>query len=203
MASFLQTTRLRGTHHFVSKQLPAALRERQQFALERFKEARADPSNKAKMVREKLFVKGQLQAQFLPAKLPRSSNDQPAEIDVTDGPVMDDQAGSTFAGFAARVDSLVKVRTVRDQLVRRPDVSASSDLMFAYRINGRQGIQENFDSEFDYGVGLNLLRWMKRENLVDVVCFATRTCSTGYRHIGDKRYQIVNQLCGEAVKGLN
>lgn len=197
------TSRLRGSHHFVSKQLPAALRERQQFALDRFKEARSDPSNKAKMVREKLFLKGQLQSQFLATKLPRSSEDQTVDIDVAEGPVIDDKVGSKFMGFAARVDSLEKVRTVRDQLIRRPDVTASSDLMFAYRINGRQGVMENFDSEFDYGVGLNLLRWMKQENLADTVCFATRTCSAGYRHIGDKRFQIVNQLCGEAVKVLN
>ena len=197
------TSRLRGSHHFVSKQLPAALRERQQFALVRFKEARSDPSNKAKMVREKLFLKGQLQSQFLATKLPRSSEDQTVDIDVAEGPVIDDKVGSKFMGFAARVDSLEKVRTVRDQLIRRSDVTASSDLMFAYRINGRQGVMENFDSEFDYGVGLNLLRWMKQENLADTVCFATRTCSAGYRHIGDKRFQIVNQLCGEAVKVLN
>ena len=196
------TNRLRGTRHFVSKQLPAALRERQQFALDTFKEARTDPSNKAKMVREKLFVKGQLQAQFLPIKLPRPSDDHTEKIDVADGPVVDDQVGSTFAGFSARVDSLQKVRTVRDQLLRRPDVTASSDVMFAYRIQGRHGMLENFESEFDYGVGLNLLRWMKQENLVNVVCFATRTCSPGYKHIGDKRFQIVSQMCGEAVKAL-
>lgn len=196
------TTRLKGTRHFISKQLPAALRERQQFALDTFKQARADPSNRAKMVREKLFIKGQLQSQFLPTKLPRCSPDQTSEVDVADGPVVDDQAGSTFAGFTARVNSLEQVRAVRDQLIRRPEVAASSDVMYAFRIRGTRGIVQNFDSEFDYGVGLNLLRWMQREDLVNVVCVATRTCSPGYKHIGDKRFQIVSQLCGEAMKAL-
>ena len=196
------TNRLKGTRHFVSRQLPAEHRERQQFALDRYKAARTNPANKASMVREKLFIKGQLQSQFLPDKLPLP-NSEAAEIEVTEGPSVDDQCGSKFAGFSARVGSLEDVRTVRDQLLMRPSVAGTSDLMFAYRISGPNGaVRENFDSEFDYGVGLQLLRSMREDDLMNVVCFATRTCSKGYRHIGDRRFKIINSICGEAVKLL-
>lgn len=175
------------------------LRERQQFALDTFKEARADPANNAKMVREKLFIKGKLQHQFLRLKLPPSSGD---EIKVTEGPRTDDDAGSVFEGFSARVKSRAQVRAVRDQLLRRPEVAAASDLMYAFRIKGTNKMDENFDSEHDHGVGLHLLRWMREGQLENVVCFTTRACSPGYRHIGDKRFEIVNRICGEAVKAL-
>ena len=197
------TSRLKNSRNFVARQLPPAIRERHQFAMNEFKKAKAVKENKVTMFREKLFVNGKLQAKLLPARLPpRPEN--PADVPLADGSLVDDQAGSTFTGSAARVTSLTEVRIARDQLLQRQRVAASSDVMYAYRIKGGgHQVTENFDSEFDYGVGLKLLEWMRQKKLENTVCFATRTCSPGYRHIGARRYEIVSQICGEAVSALS
>ena len=152
------------------------------------------------MVREKLIVKGQVQSQFLAHKLPLSA-DSPPEIEMSESDAVTD-SGSHFIGFAARAKSTQDVRTVRDQLLKRTDVASTSDIMYAYRIAKKRSCVENFDSEFDHGVGLELLRWMRSKSLTDYVCFAIRTCSPGYKHIGKKRFEIINSLCAEAVDAL-
>ena len=196
------TKRLKGTRHFVSRQLPLEVRERQQFALTEFKEKRTDPSQKATMVREKLFLKGELQTKYLPPTLPVSmdTNILP-EIDIQEGGKVQDE-GSTFLGYAARVTSREKIRQVRDQLLVHPKTAGVSDIIYAFRIGNDKKMSENFDSDWDPGIGLALLRWMKEGNLKNTVCFATRTCYPGYKHIGDRRFQHSITVCDQAVKKL-
>ena len=63
-------SRLRDTKHHINKQIPANIRERNQFALPEYQEKRANPSNKARLSNGKLYVKGRVETKYLPAKLP-------------------------------------------------------------------------------------------------------------------------------------
>ncbi len=58
------TDRLRGTKHFVQRQLPQDVNERKNFALPHFKAKRTDSRNKARLINDKLYIKDKLQTQF-------------------------------------------------------------------------------------------------------------------------------------------
>ena len=45
-------------------------------------------------------------------------------------------------------------------------------------------IQENYESDRDWGTGFELLKMMRHNNIVNAVCIATRLCNPGYSHIG-------------------
>jgi hypothetical protein len=64
------TNRLRGTKHFVQRQIPPDVTERKNLALDEFKAKRGDVQNKARLVNEKLFIKGKLQTKYQAPKPP-------------------------------------------------------------------------------------------------------------------------------------
>jgi hypothetical protein len=190
---------LSGTHHFITQQLPPTTRERKQFTLPMFKAVRQDKTRQARIVQDRLYVDGTLQCQFLPGVLP--------DVITVSSPGDDDTAisrsattsdsGSTFTGFASPVHSLMDVRHVLDTLLQQPQVAAATHLIYAYRIDNA-GIIENFDSDTDFGVGLELLKSMTDGNLMNTLFVATRTCGPNFVHIGKRRFDHVRTLCMEA-----
>ena len=80
----------------------------------------------------------------------------------------------------------------------------ANHLIYAYRIPapGSNKINQNFDSDGDHGVGLELLKKMQNSNIINCIWFATRTCKPGYQHIGTKRFDHVKNLCEQASKRL-
>lgn len=181
--------------------MPASVKERKQFALPTFKEKRTDPANKTSLVREKLYVKGKLQSQFLAATLPRAPADGDDDLQIQSGGSVED-GGSTFTGYAASVTTLEEVSAIRSKLLCRPEVARSSHVMLAYRIATKKGFTENFDSDGDHGVGLEMLRAMQNSNVTDTVWVVTRACSPTYQHIGKRRFELAVRLSGEAMNKL-
>ena len=196
------TKRLKGTRHFISRHLPLEVRERQQFAMPVYKEKRKNPSTKAKIVNDKLFVNGELQVQFLPHKLPHIPDSANIPADITEGDLIED-AGSEFQGYAAAASTLMELSVIRDQLLLNPKTIGVSDVMCTYRFGTESGgVVENFDSDWDFGIGLSLLKWMRERNLKNIVCFVTRTCHAGYKHIGDRRFRNSIAVCEKAVQQI-
>ena len=109
------------------------------------------------------------------------------------------EGGSSFRGFYTQADNLQDISSAHTQLICRPDVSKATHLIYAYRLEQRGKIVENFESDRDWGTGHELLKAM-RDNDVTGVCFATRLCNPGYVHIGKKRFQIIADLCMQSYK---
>ena len=60
-------------------------------------------------------------------------------------------------------------------------------------------VTENFDSDSDYGVGLELLKAMQQDGVTDTIWVVSRTCdSTSASSLGKRRFDIACQVCREA-----
>jgi len=156
---------LKATSHKVYRQIPPAISERKNFALPIFKEKRQDPDNRAKLVNDKLFLKGKYQAQYKEQALPPVSINRPKvtpEISTSDD-VRD--AGSVFRSYSAMATNLHEVRDVIDTLLQRSEVASATHLMYAYRFHDQsQNLVENFASDDDHGLGLEILKTMRTKD---------------------------------------
>ena len=65
------------------------------------------------------------------------------------------------------------------------------------------GVCENFDSDGDYGIGLELLKAMREADICDRLWIATRTCKQDYVHIGKKRFEHSINACTAANTTLS
>ena len=99
-------------------------------------------------------------------------------------------------------EQLKDISDVIDSLKQRPAVVGASHLMYAYRIKAGRNITENFHSDEDHGVGLELLRHMQDNELTNWVYIATRDCSATFKHIGTKRFDHVISLCRNASDNI-
>ena len=195
------TGRLRGTGHFVSVQATQRRHERKQFVLRKYQEAKQQYGTDARLSGDKLYINGQLQAQYMDPRLPPSDADS-YQINTSNDKVTD--RGSTFHGYVAKVNTLQDISDALNTLRRDPDVAKCPHIMYAYRLKGNTThVRDNFSSDNDHGVGLRLLKYMETENITNCVLFATRECLGNFEHIGIKRYQHVIDLCRKAYEQLN
>ena len=88
-------------------------------------------------------------------------------------------------------------------MYNKPDVGKATYIIYAYRLEHRGKIQENFHSDRDWGTGHELLKMMRDQEIVNAVCIATRTCNPGYSQIGKKRFMYINDSCLCAHNVLN
>lgn len=193
---------LKGTRHFVNRQLPPDKSERKQFTMTEFAEKKKVGNAKVRMVNENLFVNGSLQRKFLlptlPSGLDQSSEESIVEEDIAESDSIEDN-GSTFKGYVTDVASLDDVRATLDLLVRRPEVAAATHVIYAYRFHvdddPEKDLVENFDSDGDHGVGLKLLRAMQDKEVVSRLFVVTRKCNPDFAHIGQRRFQHAIEVC--------
>ena len=96
--------RLKNTTHYLNRQIPAAMRERNQHAMSEFKEKRQNQANGARLINGKLYVKGCLQIKYLPPVLPTvdATDDDLPDITIAESDQITD-SGSIFKGHAAVV----------------------------------------------------------------------------------------------------
>ncbi len=194
------SSKLRDTRHYINRQVPATIRERNKYALPEFKLKWQNPANKAKLVGGKFYVKGQLQTEFLAPSLPQVDimDVEAPKYPVTKGSVVQD-AGSSFAGFAANIFNLDDVASVLDNALLMDGVATSTHRMYAYRYKDGDGtVYQNFDSDGDDGVGSELLKAMVNDNVLNTIWIATRSCKADYKHIGAKRFTHAISTCKEA-----
>ncbi len=70
--------------------------------------------------------------------------------------------------------------------------------IYAYRITTDAGVTENFHSDSDHVMGLELLKAMKQHDVSDTVLISTRVCGPNYRHIGQNRFKHAVKTCMDA-----
>ena len=195
------TNRLKNTRHYLNRQVPAEIRERNQYALPEFKAKRQNPANKARLINGRLFVKGRLQSRFLTPTLPEVDDDVP-EFTVTESESISD-TGSTFKGYAAAITSLDDISAALEQSIQLDGVASATHRIYAYRYKATGGsIHENFDSDNDDGVGLELMKAMSDANVVNKLWVVTRYCKPDYGHIGKKRFDHAIAVCRDANSQL-
>ena len=180
---------LKGSGCFIDRQIPQSVNERKQMCLPDFKAAR-DGGKKPILRDDKLYINNELVRQHLPPTLPDAIEipDPEDELEISQGDSIDDN-GSRFTGFAGKVSCLGDVRETIDALLLKPEIAKSSHVMYAYRIDSGDSMIENFDSDGDWGVGFNMLKFMQDDNIVNFVLIVTRNCSSDFKHIGKKRME--------------
>ena len=96
------------------------------------------------------------------------------------------------------------ISAVKNELIKiTPQVATANHLIMAYRFTDSGGkLRENFDSDGDFGAGIELLKFMRNKYIMNCVYFATRHCSPGYNHIGKRRFNHVNELCSLAQQQI-
>lgn len=132
--------RLKGTRHYVNKQCPPYVNERQQFAYPTYKANKG----KSRMVNDKLIVNGKLQNQYEPPKLPNTNQSTDMDVSSISVGTTTQDSGSTFKGYALPTSSMEQVRENLNLLLQIPDVINSSHMIYAYRIDvGSGNITDN------------------------------------------------------------
>ena len=185
---------LKDTGCFIDRQIPQSINERKRMCLPDFKEARAK-GQKPVLREDKLYVNGELIRQHLPPTLPDIIDSPSEELDIRHGNHIDD-SGSRFIGYAAEVSSLNHVREVLDSLLMDTEIASRSHVMYSYRIDdGNDSLIENFESDGDWGVGFNMLKFMKDNNIQNYVLVVTRDCSADFKHIGSDRMKHAIEVC--------
>ena len=71
---------------------------------------------------------------------------------------------NTFTGFSASVSPFRDVHRVVDKMLQSPSVARYSHLIYAYRITTEKDIIQNYHSNFDHGVDLDLLKTTAKMN---------------------------------------
>ena len=79
-------------------------------------------------------------------------------------------SGSTFNGCAAAVGSLQDVANAKMTALTTMDISPSTHVIYAFITEGHQGRIENFHSDRDHGLGLELLKLMKNKGMSNTMC---------------------------------
>ena len=161
---------------------------------------RQNPANKAHLANGKLYVKGRLQSKFLPPTLPRvdSADENIPNFTIAIGDKITD-GGSTFTGNAAGVTNLEDISVVLEQSLKLDGIAAATHRIYAYRYKGSGGgINENFDSDGDDGVGLQLLKAMRDDKILNRIWIVTRLYGPDYHQIGKARFEHAMQACSNA-----
>jgi len=83
-------------------------------------------------------------------------------------------------------------------ICEKPCVASATHVIYAYRIEQRGKIIENFESDRDWGTGYELLKAMKKDDIINTVFIATRQCNPGFAHLGKKRFSHIIDACMQA-----
>ena len=132
------------------------------------KQKRQNPANIAHLSNGKLYAKGRLQSKFLTSTLPRvdSVDKSIPNFTIDTGDKITDR-GSIFTGYATDVTNFEDVSVVLEQSQKLNGIAAATHRIYAYRYKGSGGgINENFDSDIDDGVGLEQLKFMRDDEIL-------------------------------------
>ena len=78
----------------------------------------------------------------------------------------------------------------------KPEVASATHVIYSYRIRQSDGsVLENFDSDGDYGMGLNLLKKMQQKDAVNKLIVTKRSCHPGFAHLGSRRFEHAAEAC--------
>jgi hypothetical protein len=195
-----KTNRLRDTGHYINKQLTAKQRERKRFVLPTFKDLKVKPDNEARLLDDKLFVKGKLQTKFLPPVIPPPTMHNPT-LKLQKGGTISD-SGSTFHGYAVRVRSIQDVSDALHIARSILELASANHLVYAYRFGDGDKCKQNFDSDGDHGIGLHMLEHMIDNTVNNTMLIVARHCTADFKHIGKRRMEHSVKACEKALSDL-
>ncbi len=100
------------------------------------------------------------------------------------------------------VTSLEDVREVLNQVLLEPGNANASHVVHAYRFQEGDMTVENFDSDGDHGLGLELLKTIRSVDAGNVMCVTIRKCRPNFKHLSKKRFQYVRETATEVINSL-
>ena len=202
---FANVRALKGTGHSISIQIPSEYNERRQFAWSTFKEAKA-VNKKAVFSGGNLYLENKLADKFTPHQLPSLSNPTLGKLSKYLSAEGDDikSFGHSFKASVTRINSLHDIRDAHDNLLHEQAYANATHLSYAYRIVDAAGnIEENFDSNGNSGVGMQILRRLRKESTTDIVCFVAHTCKGDTISFKNKIDSIEQSVSGSLLAMLN
>jgi hypothetical protein len=69
-------------------------------------------------------------------------------------------------------------------------------------VKNGQSVSENFHSDDDHGMGLDLWRMLRDSDKRNVLCLVSREYAPGFQHLGRKRFEIQRPVGKEALDKL-
>lgn len=164
---FSNASALKGTPYSISKQVPAEIDERRQFAWADFKKARTD-RKAAYFDGSRLIVGGDAVSKYEPAPLPTTSAALQgiAAKDMTFGASLAVvESDHVFQACAFKVNDVQDVREALDSFLSETDHAVATHAPYAYRCRSPNGqFIENFESDGDINVGLQCLKILRENN---------------------------------------
>ena len=127
--------RLRDTNHYISRQLPPELKERNQFVYPAYKDAKSDSNANARLVNGRLYMHGREQVQYSSPQLPVVPDPEPSTRSLVIGRSDEKQdEGSVFIGYASKISNIHDVSAVKQELIKTtPQIATANHLMMAFR----------------------------------------------------------------------
>ena len=197
---------LQGTTFSISKQVPAEIDERRQFAWAEYKEAKSE-KKPARFDGGTLVVGGEPIKRYNPVQLPISSNVlqqrcSPSLAVGTSDVVAD--GSHTFQAWASPAYSTYDVREAYDQLLHFPELAGATHAPYAFRFQGAgSNPQEIFFSDGDTNAGVmmvRIIRELSAENLVVFVAHYTGEHPTSLSR--KKKVECLASVIGGAVMSI-
>jgi len=128
-----------------------------------------------------------------------SANSQIDEITISSSDILD-EGGSIFQGFAANASSMYDVRRTLDKLLKSPENASATHIMYAYCFDDpKLGRIENFESDGDFGLGLEMIKVINDQDITDCMLMLTSKCGPNIQHIRNRRFEITEQACKAAL----
>lgn len=198
----------KGNYYFMSDHLPEELNEERRRVNQLFAENKKKPKGyklEMELKRGELIINQEPYKKAL--KVPTTQEivnpseamyKQVEDIDIVKGGE-EHQGNSTFASFAAAVESIEDVRAAYLKLKMK--YADATHISCAFRLPGANTpANQDYVDDGEFGCGRTMLKTLKTEGLMNVAVFVMRYY--GGKHLGIQRYNIFRQLTNKAVKEL-
>lgn len=171
------------------------------------------PTNvNAKIIRDKLYINGQLHHDNLPppspaAVLQLSSHERhelkKADPQLTHGNMIT-VCGQTFQATVAEVSSKAEARQAYQKLLTIPlCMGAAHNVAACAFSEGESGpVSREWQDDSEHGAGRFLSNWLKRRNLENIILIVTRKVDQPL-HLGQKRFEAYEEAATLAMERLN
>lgn len=198
----------KGNVFFVSDQLPESIAEQRRKNSERLKQNKAKPSDQQVQMRIRggqLYVNNELQRpSVIRPSLDDCINIDPEErkkmdkVKLVRGDQFEQDGGSTFYAYAAKVSTIQEVRRAYRKLsTAHPN---ATHIMVAYRYAHNSKTYSDYHDDGEHGGGRIMMKTMTDANISGAVVFTVR--HYGGRHIGYKRFQFIQNCTRSALYKL-
>ena len=201
---FDNASSLKGTNYSISKQIPAEVDERRQFAWADFKQAKAE-KKPVRFDGATLVINGDPITKYEPDNLPTSGNTLlglskstlprgASEVTI--------EGDHQFQAWAVPARCISDVREGLDQLLQLPELSGATYMPYAYRFDDGRGSYENFHSDGDINSGLSMVRIL-RELSAKNIAVAVAHHAMGRPLTRRKKMECLASAIGGAVMALS